>query len=317
MNLKKMPLIQVIGPVFNEEAIIELFCKRLINTLAKLEKKYFWEIIFVLDKSNDKSYEILRNLCKQNKRIKLVYLSSRFGHQMSLLAGIDNADGDIVIMMDTDLQHPPEIIPQLIKEYESGKDIVAGIRNMPGDSNILKKIGSRYFYSIMRFFSNINIKNGEADFRLISKSIIEIFKNDIREQNQFLRGLFSWVGFEKSYVMYNVEKRLQGESKYNWKRTLAFASSGIISFSKKPLRYAVFVGLFFSTIGLIFAVYTLFNYLIYKNLPPGWTTLSLLISILGGMQLLFLGVLGEYIGYIFEQVKGRPLYIVKEKINFK
>lgn len=317
MKNKNRPLIQIIGPVYNEEETIKKFCDRLIKTLKKHDTNYKWEVLFVLDKSSDNSYKILKEICKKNNKVKLLYLSARFGHQMSLLAGIDNSSGDVIIMMDTDLQHPPELISKFLIEYEKGNDIVAGVRFISGENNFLKKIGSKYFYSIMRFLTNIDIKDGEADFRLISKRVANVFKNDIREQNQFLRGLFSWVGFDKSYVLFEADKRYQGKSKYNWITMFSFASVGITSFSKKPLRFAVFLGLGFSVIGLLFSAYNFINYWFNNNVPPGWTTLTIIICILGGIQLLFLGVIGEYLGQIFDQVKNRPLYLVKEKINFK
>jgi dolichol-phosphate mannosyltransferase len=236
---------------------------------------------------------------------------------MSLVAGIDHCNSDAVIMMDSDLQHPPELIPELLNAFEQGNDVVYTIRNEPKDKSILKRFGSNSFYRLMNWLSDVPLAPGEADYRLISRRVADVFKNNIRERNQFLRGLFSWVGFNRCGVSYNPADRAGGESKYDWSRMFKFASAGIISFSKKPLQYAIVLGLFFSLFGVLSGLYTFISYFVADYSPSGWTTLSILVSIFGGIQLLFMGIIGEYIGAIFDEVKARPLYLIEESINIE
>lgn len=308
--------LSIVCPVYNEEEGIEVFYTALSKVLDTLNEKYVWNILFVIDKSSDHSMDILRELARKDKRVRVLLLSRRFGHQMSLVAGIDYADSDVIIMMDSDLQHPPELIPKMLQAYEKGNDVVYTIRKYPGDRSFLKKLASRNFYRVMRWLSNVSLADGEADFRLISNRVAKIFKTKIRENNQFLRGLFRWVGFQSEAIEYSPCVRFMGESKYNWSRMFDFALSGIVSFSKKPLKLAIIIGLLFSLVGLFSALLSFINFLVYRNAPSGWTTLSILISIFGGFQLVFLGILGEYVGAIFDEVKKRPLYLIEETLNF-
>lgn len=314
---KQFTTLSVICPVYNEEEVISKFYQALSATLDTLNERYLWKVLFVLDRSNDRSLEILRDLSAQDKRVQVLSLSSRFGHQMSLLAGMDNVDSEVVIMMDSDLQHPPGLIPKMLDAYEAGNEVVYTIRREPKDSSLLKRLGSFYFYKIMNWLSEVPLSSGEADYRLISRRVADIFKNEIREQNQFLRGLFSWVGFNRVGIEYDPSDRIDGSSKYSWARMIKFASAGIISFSKKPLQYAVILGVMFAFLGLISAIIAFIAYFVADHIPSGWTTLSILISIFGGIQLFFLGVIGEYIGAIFDEVKSRPLYLIEEKINLE
>ncbi|NGX51195.1 MAG: putative glycosyltransferase [Chlamydiae bacterium] len=313
---KPLPTLSVICPVYNEEEVIETFHASLSKVLNTLNDRYSWNILFVMDRSSDRSLDILRELAERDKRVQALALSRRFGHQMSLVAGIDHSDSDIIIMMDSDLQHPPELIPLMLEAYEEGNDLVYTIRKESRDQSALKRLASRSFYRVMNWFSNVSLASGEADFRLISRRISTVFREKIRERNQFLRGLFKWVGFRSKGIEYSPCERIAGSSKYNWSRMLTFASSGIVSFSKKPLQFSIIIGVIMAIIGLFSGLFSLINFFISHNTPSGWTTLSILISIFGGFQLFFLGVMGEYIGAIFDEVKGRPLYLVEEEINF-
>jgi dolichol-phosphate mannosyltransferase len=310
-----LPSLQIVCPVYNEQDVIALFHNALSSTLSTIENRYQWRILYVVDRSSDDTMKILRKFSENDKRTQVLSLSSRFGHQMSLVAGIDHCNSDAVIMMDSDLQHPPELIPELLDAFEQGNDVVYTIRKEPKDNSALKRFGSNSFYRIMSWLSDIPLSPGEADYRLISRRIADIFKNNIRERNQFLRGLFSWVGFNRCGVSYEPSDRAEGKSKYDWSRMLRFASSGIISFSKKPLQYAILLGLSFSILGLISGLYVFITYFVSEYVPSGWTTLGILVSIFGGIQLLFMGIVGEYIGAIFDEVKARPLYLVDESIN--
>jgi len=312
---QSLPSLQVICPVYNEEDVVELFCNALKKILKSIEHRYQWRILFVMDRSSDETAQILRRLAEEDDCVQVIVLSSRFGHQMSLVAGIDHSDSDVIVMMDADLQHPPELIPQLLDSYEQGNDVVYTIRNEPKDNSALKRFASNLFYNLMSRVSEIPLSPGEADYRLISRRIADIFKNNIRERNQFLRGLFSWVGFSRQSIRYDPADRVEGESKYNWSRMIRFASHGIVSFSKKPLQYSIIFGFIFALSGFLLGIYSFITFFIGDQIPSGWTTLSIMISVFGGIQLLCIGILGEYVGAIFDEVKSRPLYLVDEQIN--
>lgn len=307
----------IICPVYNEEQVVGRFFEELSHVLALINHRYEWRVVFVVDRSDDQTLQILREIAASEGRVQVLGLSSRFGHQMSLVAGIDHSKADAIIMMDSDLQHPPELIPTLLNAFEQGNDVVYTIRKAPADISFIKRAGSRYFYPILNWLAEIKLEPGSADYRLISSRVAEIFRTGIRERNQFLRGLFRWVGFRQIGIPYQPALRPVGSSKYSWVRMIRLAATGIISFSKKPLQLAIYLGLIVATMGASFAVYVVLSYYFSAQVPSGWTTLTLLISFFGGTQLLFLGLLGEYVGAIFDEVKGRPLYIVEEAINFE
>ena len=294
--------LQVICPVYNEEDVVEIFYQALSDVLVTLEGCYAWRVMFVVDKSTDNTINVLRSIAQQDKRVQILSLSSRFGHQMSLVAGIDHSDADAIIMMDSDLQHPPSLIPKMLEAFENGNEVVYTVRHEPKDSSVLKRYGSRLFYIIMKWLSEIPLASGEADYRLISRRVATVFRDNIRERNQFLRGLFSWVGFKRTGIQYHPLDRADGISKYNWSRMIRFAAHGIVSFSKKPLQYAVILGLFFSVLGVVFACFAVVEYFINDTIPSGWTSVAVLISLFGGIQLFFMGVIGEYVGAIFDEV---------------
>ena len=312
MKITKKSL-TIICPVYNEEEVISLF----YDSLSKVMKScsYDYKIMFVVDRSSDNTLAILTNIANNDLDVQIISLSSRFGHQMSLVAGMDHSESDIIIMMDSDLQHPPELIPRLLENYEEGFEVVYTIRKEENQGKLIKRLTSRWFYSFLSLVSDLELSPGEADFRLISRKVANVFKNQVRERNQFLRGLFKWVGFKRVAVEYVPNSRFHGVSKYNWSRMISFASSGIISFSKKPLQYAGFFGFIFFLLSIILIIFSLFSFLTQDNIPSGFTTIAILISFFGGIQLLFIGILGEYVGAIFDEVKARPLYLVEELIN--
>jgi len=311
-----MKTLTIVCPVYNEEEIIEAFYTELKDVLLNLEGAYRSKIIFVVDRGKDATLDILRRIARSDRSVLVLALSSRFGHQMSLLAGIDHCDSDAVVMMDSDLQHPPALIPRLLQEFEKGHDIVYTLRQDSPETGFLKRTTSKLFYRLINRISKVPISESAADFRLISRRVAELFQNQIRERNQFLRGLFSWVGFKSTGVPFEVRRRTAGRSKYSVGRMVRFATDGVISFSKRPLEAAILVGLAFAALGFLLAVITVIQYFLYSSLPPGWATLVILLSLFNGIQLVFMGIIGEYIGAIFDEVKARPHYIVEEKINF-
>lgn len=307
--------IHIICPVYNEEEVIEEFYNQLSIELSALLPRYEYKILFVADKCQDNTTQIVEQIIAKDDRVQLLALSNRFGHQMSLLAGIDHADGDIVIMMDSDLQHPPKVIPELLTQYEQGYEVVTTIRNVPKDESKFKRFSSNMFYRILNRISEIDISSGEADFRLASRRVIEIFQTRIRERNQFLRGLFRWVGFSHTVVHFEPNERTKGSSKYNWSIMFKFATHGIVSFSQKPLQLSIIIGILFALIGIITAIWSLVSYFVFSEIPSGWTSLSVMIAFFSGVQLMFLGVIGQYVGAIFDETKSRPHYLVDKKSN--
>jgi len=315
--LDNVKSLTVISPVYNEAAVIEEFYLSLKKQVDKLADRYVSKILFVVDRSSDGTLDILKKIAKTDSAVQIVALSARFGHQMSLLAGIDRSESDAVIMMDCDLQHPPELIPELLAEFEKGYDVVFTIRKNTDKSGFFKRVSSTWFYRLVNYISEIPINENAADFRLISRRVVKVFKEQVRERNMFLRGLLSWIGFKQTGVTFTAHRRAAGKSKYSIGRLLRFSAFGIVSFSKKPLQAAIFFGAVFSGFGFIIAVVTFFQYFFYAYLPSGWTTLVILLSLFSGVQLFFLGIIGEYIGGIFDEVKQRPHYLVEETINLK
>lgn len=271
----------------------------------------------MVDRCTDGTLDLLKEIAGTDKAVRLLALSSRFGHQMSLLAGMDHSDSDAVIMMDCDLQHPPSLIPEMLSLFEKGYDVVYSIRKDTSQTHLFKRLSAKIFYYAINKISKVPINENAADFRLVSKRVVEIFRKRIRERNQFLRGLFSWVGFKSIGIPFQSQNRRAGKSKYTLSPMVQFGIRGVISFSKKPLQFAIYVGFVFALFGLAFALVTFIQYFVYDYLPSGWTTLTVLISMFSGIQLIFLGIIGEYIGAIFDEVKGRPHYIIEEMINFE
>ncbi|MDA1349198.1 MAG: glycosyltransferase family 2 protein [Chloroflexi bacterium] len=312
-----MKTLTVISPVLNEEAVIAGFFADLSAVLKSLEDRYQWRILFVVDRCGDRTLEILKGLAAEEKRIQILALSSRFGHQMSLLAGIDHCHSDVAVMMDCDLQHPPELIPEMLRHYEDGYDVVYTVKADYSATASARRVTSRIYYWVLQRLSSSAIYANASDFTLISCRVVELFQEKIRERTLFLRGLIAWVGFPHTAVSFKVNPRLGGESKYNMSSMLRLALHGMLSFSKKPLRLASMIGLTFAGLGFLYGAYVLVNYFMTDDLPPGWTALAMLVAVFSGIQLIFLGVIGEYIGAIFDEVKARPHYIIEETMNFE
>lgn len=308
-----MPTLTVVCPAYNEAPGIESFYKALRSELTKLAR-YKADIVFVVDGSTDATFEILAKIAQADDSVRVIRFSKNFGHQMALLAGIDHATGNIVVMMDSDLQHPPSVIPKLLAEYEKGNEIVYTVR-VGEKIGAVRKIAGSIFYRFVNVISDIPINENASDFRLISRRVAEVLKNEIHERDMFLRGMMGWMGFKQAVVRFKPDARVAGKSNYSLGRLVALALSGAVSFSKKPLRAAGILGFFFASFGFLFALYTAGEFVFADTLPPGWATIVVLLSVFGGLQLIFLGILGEYIGVIFDEVKARPRYIIESAIN--
>jgi glycosyltransferase involved in cell wall biosynthesis len=305
----------VVAPVFNEEQAIAHFHARTRAVLDSLEDVHA-TILFVVDRCTDNTLGVLRGVVAGDAKAKVLALSSRFGHQMSLLAGIENApDADVIIMMDSDLQHPPELIPELLANFQRGFDVVYTVRRDTEDVGLLRKWMGNLFYRVLGKLSKVPINANAADFRLISARVARTLATEFRERNMFLRGLFSWMGYSQTYVEYVAEKRFAGQSKYSFSRMMQLAMTGILSFSTKPLQMGIFVGIGFAGLAFIFMMAAVVNFFIDRSIPSGWTTLVSLFLLFNGVQLIVLGTMGAYIGAIYEEVKGRPRYIIEEEIS--
>ena len=304
-------LLSVIVPVFDEEQNIGPLIKRLIPAL----KDSPYEIIFVDDGSKDKTSSVIKKHSVKNKNIKLISFYRNFGHQMALAAGYEIAKGDCVITIDADLQDPPEVIPQMIGKWQKGAKIVYAKRNERQGENFLKKFSASIFYQLINLLSDTPIPQEVGDFRLLDKQVVN-FLNNLRERPSFLRGLVSWGGYPTEFVHFKRDKRLTGQTHYGFFKMLNFALEGITSFSVKPLRIATYFGFLSGILGFLGIIYEL----IRKAVSPqsfviGWAGLFTAIMFLGGIQLITIGIIGEYIGKIYQEVQKRPKYLIKEKIN--
>ncbi|MDO4178278.1 MAG: glycosyltransferase family 2 protein [Phascolarctobacterium sp.] len=304
--------ISIAVPVFNEEANLREFYKRTTSVMQGLD--YDYNIIFVDDGSKDGSALILNELSQKDAHIEAYLLSRNYGHQLAITCGLDNADGDIVITMDGDLQHPPELIPYLVKLWEDGYEIVQTKRMATEDAGFFKNITSSVYYKIINALSKVEITPGGSDFRLMDRKAVDAFKM-YRERARFIRGLVRTLGFKVAEYEFVAPPRFAGVSKFNLRKMLHFALDGITSFSNLPLRWAFYLGLICGLISLGLMGHVLYVKYISKDAVPGWTTMMVCTLFLGGIQLLGIGILGEYIGRIFEEIKQRPLYLVTRHIK--
>lgn len=305
--------ITILSPCYNEEQIIEDFYQALKDILSQI-KEFDFEIILVDDGSSDRTPELIKQLAETDHRLKAVILSRNFGHQIALTAGIDHASGDALIMMDCDLQHPVELLPDMIQIWQQDYDIVSMVRQETQKSSLFKNLTSNGFYWFFNKLSTTNLPSGAADFCLLSRNAYLQLKN-MRERHRFLRGLICWVGYNRKIVPYTAAARTAGFSKYTLVKMIKLATEAIFSFSAKPLTVAIKMGLFFTLAGFIYLLYILYGYFVRQNLVAGWASLICTLLILNGFQLIFIGLIGEYIAKIFEQVKERPIYIIKEVIS--
>ena len=306
--------ISVVVPVFNEEVNIEPFLDRIITVLNKITNDY--EIIFSLDPSKDKTEEKILNLALQNKNIKIIIFSRRFGQPAATIAGINNSTGDCCVVIDVDLQDPPELIEELYKKFLEGYEVVLAKRKKRKGETFLKKIIASFGYKLINFFSEIDIPIDTGDFRLISKKVVEQLKF-MKEPHNFLRGMVAYIGFKQCEIVYDRDQRFKGDTKYNkYLGSIKIALNGLLGFSSKPLHIMTFVGFILSMFSFSIGLWYLIQKLLGENYTAGLPTSVLLITFFSGVQLLALGLIGEYIGRIYDQVKQRPPYIIEKKINF-
>jgi polyisoprenyl-phosphate glycosyltransferase len=309
---KKLYKVSIVVPCYNEEGNIQLLYDRLVSVLTGQD----FEIIFVDDNSNDDTLNKLIELSSLDNKVKYISFSRNFGHQIALRAGLEYAKGDCTISMDGDLQHPPELIPSLIEKWKEGYDIVYTIRKDTENVSFFKKTTANFFYRLMNSLAEIEVNQGSADFRLLDKRIVNVLVNDIKEYHLFYRGLISWIGFKQYSIDYVPHKRFSGVSKYSFRKMLNFALNGITSFSIKPLKISIFLGVLLSIFSAMYGVYVLYISLFTDTTVKGWASVLVSVLFIGGINMILLGIIGEYLGKLYIQSKNRPYFLIK-KTNYE
>lgn len=303
-------VISIVIPCHNEEGNVSLIHEKIKKILAA----YNLEYIFIDDHSTDSTLDEIEYIAAQDSRVKYASFSRNFGHQNALRAGLEYATGDCVISMDADLQHPPKLLKDLIEKWEEGYEVVYTIRNDNENVSLLKKKSSRLFYKIINYLSEIEIRRGSADFRLLDRKIVNILVNDIHEYHLFYRGLISWVGYRQTGIEYIPDKRFSGASKYSLLKMISFAMDGITSFSIRPLKLAILLGVFITFLSAIYGIFVIWMAIFTNETVRGWSSVLTSILFIGGVNMILLGIIGSYVGKLYIQSKRRPYYLV-EKTN--
>ena len=309
-----MKKISIVIPMYYEEQVAKECYKRVTNVLKSIEN-YDYEIIFINDGSKDKTLDILEKLAQNDGKVKVISFSRNFGHQAAVTAGLKYVSGDAVIIMDADLQDPPELIPDMLKYWENGYDVIYGKRKKREGESVFKLLTAKVFYETLNKLSDVEIPKDTGDFRLVDKKVVDVI-NNLPEHNKFLRGLFSWVGFKQYAYEYERKERVAGKTKYPLKKMIKLAKDGIFSFSTKPLKIVGGLGIISVIISIVILVYAILSYAYnWNNLTAGWTSMMCTMTFLGGVILISLWMIGEYIGRIYEETKQRPQYIIEKTIN--
>ena len=308
--------LSVVVPLYNEELVINEMYKRLSKVLRECVDTY--ELILVNDGSRDRTVELARQICHADKSVKFVNLSRNFGHQLAITAGMDRCSGRCVVIIDADLQDPPEVIPLMLEKWRTeGCQVVYGVRAKRKGESWFKKTTAKLFYRLLRRMTAVEIPVDTGDFRLMDRRVLGEFLK-MREQARFVRGMVSWVGFKQGHVTFEREERFAGETKYPFKKMVKFAIDGVLSFSQVPLKAASAFGFLSAAVSFFFMIYGFVAWTFFPQyMVPGWASTFSAILFLGGVQLICLGILGEYVGRIYEEVKKRPLYIIQEELNFE
>jgi polyisoprenyl-phosphate glycosyltransferase len=306
--------LSVVVPVHDEEGSLAELCRRLSTVLNSLGTS--WEVILVDDGSRDRSFETMLDLRQQDARIKVVRLSRNFGHQAAITAGLDSAAGDAVVVMDGDLQHPPEVIAKFVERWRDGYEVVYGVMTERAGETHFKRWTARLYYRLLGRMSDIDVPPAAGDFRLVDRRAVDAFKS-LHERNRYVRGMFSWIGYRQTGVPYAAPPRMVGETKYSRQRMLRLGSHGILSFSNAPLRFVLGLGIGVSLLAIAYAVYAVVIRLTGSEVVQGWSSIVFTVSLLGGIQLIVLGIVGEYVGLVYDEVKQRPLYLVSDLHGFE
>ena len=306
--------ISVVIPMYNEEKIVDECYKKITNVLNNI-KKYSYEIIFINDGSKDKTLELLTKIASKDKKVKIISFSRNFGHQCAVTAGLKHVNGDVIVIMDSDLQHPPELIPDMLKYWEQGNDVVYGRRKKRKGESVFKLLTAKMFYKTLNLLSDVEIPKDTGDFRLVDRKVVNTI-NNMPEHNKFLRGLFSWVGYKQHAFEYDRKERIAGKTKYPLTKMLKLAGDGIISFSSKPLKLMGGIGIVSIFLSFIILIYSILSFMTGNAITAGWTSIMVTVTFFAGIQLLSLWLMSEYIRRIYDESKQRPEYIIDEIINF-
>lgn len=307
-----MQLISIVVPVFNEEENIEVFYQEVCNYME--QTGYRFELIFVDDGSGDATPLILERLSQSDERVRGIIMARNYGHQLALTCGLDYADGEAVITMDGDMQHPPSMLPLLLSKWKEGFEVVQTIRVSTEGVSWFKTFTSGIFYKLINFMSEVHVQEGGSDFRLLDKAVVQSFRQ-FKERARFIRGMIGAIGYRQTLVEFIAPQRYAGKSKFSLKKMIGFALDGITAYSQLPLRFAFYIGLLFALISFGVTMHVIYIKFFTVDAVPGWATVSASILLLGGLQLLGLGIIGEYTGRIFEEVKQRPLYLVRVELK--
>ena len=305
-----MKTISILVPCYNEAQSLELLHKEIVRVISTLEN-YKWEILFVNDGSRDNTMEVIKGLREKDGRISYVDLSRNFGKENAMLAGFDHAKGDAVIIMDADLQHPPAVIPEMIQKWEEGYDDVYAQRKTRGKESWLRKKLTKSYYRLLQGSSRVDVLPNVGDFRLLDRKCVDALCQ-MRESGRYTKGMYCFIGFKKIGVEFETQDRVLGESSMSYKKLMNLALEGITSYTTAPLRWATFIGLIVSFLALAYMVFVLIKALLYGDPVAGYPTLLTVILFIGGVQLLTIGIIGEYLAKVFVEVKNRPVYIIRE-----
>ena len=315
-NPARKLVVSLVIPIFNEELILDELDRRLKQLLVMVaDAGYEWEVVFVNDGSRDASLEKLRELATVEPRYRVLSFSRNFGHQVAITAGVDRADGDAVAVMDADLQDPPEVIMNMLERWREGYDVVYGVRLRRAGETFFKRATAAGFYRLLRRLTGVDIPLDAGDFRLMSRDVVLTLRA-LRERHRFVRGMVAWVGFRQTAVHYERHARFAGETKYPLRKMLKFALDGITSFSTVPLRLATWFGVLSGCVAVAVGLWAAYTRFFNKGVVQGWTTVVVLVAFGFSVQLLVTGILGEYLGRMYEELKRRPLYVVDEELNF-
>src|SRR3954466_15659158 len=307
-------LISIVVPMYFEEEVAQECYNRI--TAVMNSNHYNYELVFVNDGSTDRTLEILEQLAMNDNRTKVISFARNFGHQIAVTAGIDYAKGDAIVIIDADLQDPPEVIPELVNKWLEGFDVVYAKRKKRKGETWFKLVTAKCFYKFLNYMSDIDIPKDTGDFRLIDRKVAAVFR-EMTEKNRFVRGMFSWIGFTQTYIEYERDERFAGETKYPFKKMIKFASDGIIAFSSKPLKLVMTLGTASVLVSIIVLLYSILTRLFGHEVQPGWASIMVAITFFSGIQLLGLGIVGQYIARIYDESKNRPIYIVKDVYNIE
>ncbi len=306
---KEKKIVSILVPAYNEQEVLNLLYDRLKTIMDNLSS-YDFEILFVNDGSKDDTLSVMDKLHKKDLRVNYLNLSRNYGKETAMIAGLDYIKGDCVVILDADLQDPPELIPEMIKFWEDGYDDVYAKRRSRKGESFLKKLTSKIFYKTLQSVTNIEIQKDTGDFRLLDRRCIEALKS-IRESQRYTKGLFSWIGYNKKEILFDRDARAAGQTKWNYGKLINLSIDGLTSFTTAPLRWSAIMGILVSLAGFIYMLVIIFKTIFYGIDVPGYSSTMVVILFLGGIQLIFLGVIGEYLGRTFYETKGRPLYFVE------